>query len=108
MVAGARQAARALSPSGLTLQALSFGACPWALSSCSSNHLILFFYIKMTGFPWSVPHLALNCQEPTGEMGLGGLYRGQTGGGTREGARVGGGNGIVGSTLTFEVSSSGL
>lgn len=86
-------AAGALSPSGFTLQALSFGACPWALSSCSSNHLILFFYIKMTGFPWSVPHLALNSQEPTGEMGLGGLYTGQTGGDTGGGPGWGEGTG---------------
>lgn len=64
--------------------------------------------IKTTHFSLVAPHLALNSREPTGDWGLGGYIEDRLGGYSGGEARVGGGIGVVGSTLTFEVSRSWL
>lgn len=72
-------------PRGPASRSVSFGMClplpysPWVLSSCPSNHLPLFSYIRITHFPEWVPHLALNSWDPTGKWGLGGYIEDRLG-----------------------------
>lgn len=88
------------SPLGPALQVLiprrasaSPAFLPPALNSCPSDHLTLLLDIKITSFPQSVPHLALNSREPTGDWSLGGYIEERLGGYSGGGPGLGEGSG---------------
>lgn len=91
----------------LFLESTLFYDPSWAQDLCSSNRPILFPYTEL---PIS-SGLHLTWPSPPGSPqgnGARGLYRGLRGGVRGRPARPGQGNEVVGSTLTFEVSSSRL